>query len=118
MIEDMNARKLSEGTQRGHIRACERFAVFLKRLSDTAEADDVRRFQLHLMKDGTSIQSRNRTMTGVRFLLRITRQKRGTESRNKAGAALKSQIIPKPVDSDDSPIASPNQKVDVDHAPE
>jgi hypothetical protein len=28
MIEDMNARKLCTGTQRGHIRACKRFAAF------------------------------------------------------------------------------------------
>ena len=72
MIEDMNARNLSEGTQRGHIRACKRFAAFLKRSPDTAAADDVRGFQLHLMEDGASIQTRNRTMTGVRFLFRIT----------------------------------------------
>jgi integrase/recombinase XerD len=72
MIEDMNARNLSEGTQRGHIRACKRFAAFLKRSPDTAEADDVRRFQLHLMEDGASLQTRNRTMTGVRFLFRVT----------------------------------------------
>jgi hypothetical protein len=31
MIEDMNARELCAGTQRGHIRACKRFAAFLKR---------------------------------------------------------------------------------------
>jgi site-specific recombinase XerD len=72
MIEDMNARNLSEGTQRGHIRACKRFAAFLKRSPDTAEADDVRLFQLHLMEDGASLQTRNRTMTGVRFLFRVT----------------------------------------------
>jgi integrase/recombinase XerD len=72
MIEDMNARNLSEGTQRGHIRACKRFAAFLKRSPDTAEADDVRLFQLHLMADGASLQTRNRTMTGVRFLFRVT----------------------------------------------
>jgi len=72
MIEDMNARNLCKGTQRGHIRACKRFAAFLKRSPDTAEADDVRRFQLHLMENGASIQTRNRTMTGVRFLFRIT----------------------------------------------
>ena len=33
MIEDMNARKLCAGTQRGHIRSCKRFAAFLKRVS-------------------------------------------------------------------------------------
>jgi hypothetical protein len=31
MIEDMNARKLCAGTQRGHILSCKRFAAFLKR---------------------------------------------------------------------------------------
>ncbi len=72
MIEDMNARMLSEGTQRGHIRACKRFAAFPKRSPDTAAADDVRRFQLHLIEDGASIHNRNRIMTGVRFLFRIT----------------------------------------------
>jgi integrase/recombinase XerD len=72
MIEDMNARNLSEGTQRGHIRACKRFAAFLKRSPDTAAADDIRRFQLHLMENGASIHNRNRIMTGVRFLFRIT----------------------------------------------
>jgi len=36
MIEDMSARKLCAGTQRGHILACKRFAAFLKRSPDTA----------------------------------------------------------------------------------
>lgn len=36
MIEDMNARKLSAGTQKGHIRSCKQFAAFLKRSPDTA----------------------------------------------------------------------------------
>ena len=35
MIEDMNARKLSAGTQRGHIHSCKRFAAFLNRSPDT-----------------------------------------------------------------------------------
>ncbi len=72
MIEDMNARKLGRGTQRGHLHGCERFAAFLKRSPDTAAADDVRRFQLHLIESGASICNRNRIMTGVRFLFRVT----------------------------------------------
>ena len=72
MIEDMNARKLCAGTQRGHIRSCERFAAFLKRSPNAATADDIRRFQLHLAETGVSICNRNRIMTGVRFLLRVT----------------------------------------------
>ena len=72
MIEDMNARKLGTGTRRGHIRSCKRFAAFLKRSPDTATAEDIRRFQLHLSETGTSICNRNRIMTGVKFLLRVT----------------------------------------------
>jgi integrase/recombinase XerD len=72
MIEDMNARKLCAGTQRGHIRSCKRFAAFLKRSPDTATLEDIRRFQLHLADAGVSICTRNCIMTGLRFLLRVT----------------------------------------------
>jgi integrase/recombinase XerD len=72
MIEDMNARKLCAGTQRGHIHSCKRFAVFLNRSPDTATTEDIRRFQLHLAEAGVSICNRNRIMTGVRFLFRVT----------------------------------------------
>lgn len=72
MIEDMTARGLSRQTQRGHILACKRFAAYLKRSPDTATAEDVRLFQLQLIENALSIQTRNRTMTGVRFLLRVT----------------------------------------------
>src|SRR5438132_12591418 len=72
MIEDMNARKLCAGTQRGHIRSCKQFAAFVKRSPDTATAEDIRRFQLHLSEAGASICNRNRIMTGLRFLFRVT----------------------------------------------
>ena len=72
MIEDMNARKLCAGTQRGHISSCKRFAAFVKQSPDTATLEDIRRFQLHLAETGMSICNRNRIMTGVRFLLRVT----------------------------------------------
>ena len=72
MIEDMTARKLCAGTQRGHIRSCKRFAAFLKRSPDTATLEDIRRFQLHLAETDVSICNRNRIMTGLRFLFRVT----------------------------------------------
>jgi site-specific recombinase XerD len=72
MIEDMNARKLTVGTQKGHIRACKRFAAFLKRSPDTATSEDIRRFQLRLAETDISISNRNRAMTGLRFLFRVT----------------------------------------------
>ena len=72
MIEDMTARKLTSGTQRSHLQSCRRFAAWLKRSLDTATPDDVRQFQLHLIESGKSICNRNRIMTGVRFLFRVT----------------------------------------------
>src|SRR5438046_1996021 len=72
MIEDMNARKLCAGTQRGHIRSCKRFAAFLKRSPETATFEDIRRFQLHLAETGVGICTRNVIMTGLRFLFRVT----------------------------------------------
>src|SRR3954465_4377794 len=72
MIEDMNARKLCAGTLRGHIRACKRFAAFLKRSPEAATFEDIRRFQLHLAETGVSICTRNCIMTGLRFLFRVT----------------------------------------------
>jgi integrase/recombinase XerD len=72
MIEDMAARMLNPHTQRSHIYSCKRFAAWLKRSPDTATPDEVRRFQLHLVEGGASICNRNRIMTGVRFLFRVT----------------------------------------------
>src|SRR2546426_9228850 len=48
------------------------FAAFLKRSPETATAEDIRRFQLHLSETGASICNRNRIMTGLRFLFRVT----------------------------------------------
>jgi integrase/recombinase XerD len=72
MLEDMAARKLNPHTQRSHISSCKRFAAWLKRSPDTATPDEVRRFQLHLIESGASICNRNRIMTGIRFLFRVT----------------------------------------------
>ena len=72
MIEDMAARKLGSHSQRSHIYSCKRFAAFLNRSPDTATDDDIRGFQLHLVEAGLSITNRNRIMTGVKFLFRVT----------------------------------------------
>jgi integrase/recombinase XerD len=68
----MNARKLGPHSQRSHIHSCKRFAAFLKRSPETATPEDIRRFQLHLSEIGLSICNRNRIMTGLKFLLRVT----------------------------------------------
>ena len=45
LIDDMNMRRFSRETQHNYIRDVWRFATFLGRSSDTATADDMRRFQ-------------------------------------------------------------------------
>ena len=68
----MVGRNLGLHSQRNHLNSCTRFAAFLERSPDTATADDIRRFQLFLIESGASICNRNRIMTGVKFLLRVT----------------------------------------------
>ncbi|HYZ39266.1 MAG TPA: tyrosine-type recombinase/integrase [Stellaceae bacterium] len=72
MIEGMNSRKLCAHTQRSHIYSCKRLAAFLKRSPDIATPEDLRLFQLYLAETGMSICNRNRIMTGVGFLFRVT----------------------------------------------
>ena len=72
MIEDMTARKLGPATQTHRLRAFRRFAAWLRRTPDTATAEDIRLFQLHLAETGVGIVTRNATMTGLRFLFRVT----------------------------------------------
>jgi site-specific recombinase XerD len=72
MIADMSARNLGPASQTSHLRACKRFAAWLGRSPETATPDDVKDFQRHLMESGTSICTRNQTMTGVKFLFRVT----------------------------------------------
>lgn len=72
MIEDMRMRRLNGKTQVAYIRAVRRFAGFLGRSPDTASAEDLRRFQLHLAEQGTSSMTINATITGLRFFFEIT----------------------------------------------
>src|SRR5207302_8075716 len=72
MIEDMSLRNLAPRTQEAYIRGCKKLAAFLRRTPDTATAEDIRLFQLHLAEQGVSICTRNRTMIGIAFLFRVT----------------------------------------------
>jgi len=72
MIEDMCMRKMRERTQEAYIRGVCRLARFLGRSPDTATAEDLRRFQLHLVKAGVSAITLNATLTAVKFLFQIT----------------------------------------------
>jgi integrase/recombinase XerD len=72
MIEDMTMRKLSPKTQSGYIRAVEKLAVFLGRSLAAATAEDLRLFQLHLVRNGVSSITVNATITGLRFFFETT----------------------------------------------
>lgn len=71
-IEDMTARQRGPASQKSHLRAYKRFAAWLQRSPDTATADEIRAFQLHLAETGVSIVTRNATMSGIKFLFRVT----------------------------------------------
>ena len=72
MIEDMRMRQLNGKTQVAYIRAVRRFAGFLGRSPDTATAEDLRRFQLHMAEQGTTSMTLNATITGLRFFFEVT----------------------------------------------
>jgi site-specific recombinase XerD len=72
MIEDMTIRNLSPRTQEGYIRTVKRFAAFLGRSPDTATAEEVRRYQAHLAASRIGVPTRNHTVSGLRFLFKVT----------------------------------------------
>jgi integrase/recombinase XerD len=72
MIDDMTLRKLSPKTQLGYIRAVKNLTRFLGHSPDTATAEDLRRYQLHLVANGISSVTLNATITGLRFFFEVT----------------------------------------------
>ena len=54
MIDDMTLRKLSPKTQVGYLRAVLKFTRFFGQSPDLASSEDLRAFQLHLVKEGVS----------------------------------------------------------------
>ena len=76
MLEDMDMRKLAPKTQAAYIRAVKRFAQFLGNSPDTATVEDLRRFQLHLVDQGTSPITLNATITALKFFFDVTVDRR------------------------------------------
>jgi integrase/recombinase XerD len=72
MLEDMAVRKFGEKTRRDYIRHVEAFASFLGRSPDTATADDVRRYQVHLTCSGAQPPKFNSSASALRFFFGIT----------------------------------------------
>ena len=72
MLEDMAVRRLGEKTKSNYIHHVENFTAFLGRSPETATAEDVRRFQVHLTETGAGPSSINQAATALRFFFGTT----------------------------------------------
>jgi site-specific recombinase XerD len=75
MIEDMRIRGMGDKAQKAHIRAIKDFAWFLGRSPDTATADDLRAYQLHMTEAGITPPTFNARIMALRFLFGTTCQR-------------------------------------------
>ena len=78
MIDDMTLRKLAPKTQAAYLRAVIKFTLFFGQSPDLASPEDLRRFQLHLVNEGTSATTINATLTGLGFLFGATLERPDT----------------------------------------
>ena len=72
MLDDMAVRNFSPDTQREYIRAVKRLAAHLGRSPETATAEELRAFQIHLKEMGTQPPTLNATVTALRFFFKVT----------------------------------------------
>ena len=72
MIEDMTIRNLSATTQASYIHWVKSFALHFGRSPDQATSEDVRAFQLHLVRRNIAWATLNQAVSGLRFFFGIT----------------------------------------------
>ena len=72
MLNDMAVRNFVADTQREYIRAVKNLTIFLGRSPDTATAEDLRAFQLHMTETGVRPPTINATVTALRFFFKVT----------------------------------------------
>jgi len=72
MLEDMAVRNFSEAAIRNYICHIADLAKFLGRSPDTATAEDVRRFQVHMTENGARPPKLNSATSAIRFCLGTT----------------------------------------------
>ena len=72
MIEDMRMRTFGEKTQSQYVRAVRQFDKYLGRSPDTANVEDLRNYQLHLVDHGVSPASLNSAICGLKFFFGVT----------------------------------------------
>ena len=72
MIEDMTVRNFLEKTQKDYIRHVKSLTAFLGRSPDTATAEDLRLYQLHLTDTGVRPPTINSAVSALRFFFSVT----------------------------------------------
>jgi integrase/recombinase XerD len=72
MLDDMAVRQFGEKTRRDYIRHVATFTRFLGRSPDTATAEDVRRFQVHLTENNVQPPTLNSSASALRFFFGTT----------------------------------------------
>ena len=72
MIEDMTVRNFLEKTQKDYIRHIKSLTAFLGRSPDTATAEDLRLYQLHLTDTGVRPPTINSAVSALRFFFSVT----------------------------------------------
>jgi site-specific recombinase XerD len=68
----MRMRKFADKTQSHYLRAVRQFSRYLGRMPDTATAEELRQYQLHLVDQGISPVSLNAAISGLRFFFEVT----------------------------------------------
>jgi len=68
----MTVRGHGEKTKLDYIRAIKRFAAFLGRSPDTATAEELRAWQLHMSETNVSVSTFNQAITVLRFFFTVT----------------------------------------------
>ena len=72
MIDDMTMRRLGAKTQKSYLRHISELNIFLGHSPHRATAEDLRRYQLHLVKSGMTSGSINARLSGLRFFFEVT----------------------------------------------
>lgn len=72
MLEDMTPRKLSRKTEKAYIKAAVRFTRFFGLSTDSADAEYLRRYQLHSVEQGISSKTLSATITGLKLFSGVT----------------------------------------------
>src|SRR3954464_13139155 len=72
MIEDMTVRTFVEKTRNDYIRHVKNLTAFLGRSPDTATAEDLRLYQLHLTEGGVRPPTINAAVSALRFFFSVT----------------------------------------------